>query len=86
MSQTNMEGTTTEKATTEQETTEQDTKTEQGITLNDIVGMGNIINLASRRGAFSAEEFKEIGSIYDKVDKFIKANVKTTEEDEKKTD
>ena len=52
---------------------------EDGLTLNEIVGLRNIVNLASRRGAFSAEEFKDIGTIYDKVDKFIKKNVKTTQ-------
>ena len=46
------------------------------ITLNDLVGMRNIIHIASRRGAFSAEEFSDIGSVYNKVDKFLKKNIK----------
>ena len=78
--------TVTEQVTESQLETEQETNQEEnksGITLNDIVGMRNIINIASRRGAFSAEEFKEIGTIYDKVDKFIKENVKTIEDEKK---
>ena len=46
------------------------------ITLNDLVVMRNIIHIASRRGAFSAEEFSDIGSVYNKVDKFLKKNIK----------
>ena len=52
----------------------------QGITLNDIVAMRNIVNIASRRGAFGADEFKDIGIIYNRIDTFVKANVKTKEE------
>jgi hypothetical protein len=59
---------------------------EDGLTLNEIVGLRNIVNLASRRGAFSAEEFKDIGTIYDKVDKFIKKNVKTTPNSDESTE
>jgi len=59
---------------------------EDGLTLNEIVGLRNIVNLASRRGAFSAEEFKDIGTIYDKVDKFIKKNVKTTQNSDESTE
>ena len=51
----------------------------QGITLNDIVAMRNIVNIASRRGAFGADEFKDIGIIYNRIDTFVKANVKTKE-------
>ena len=65
---------------------EQEVEQEEGLTLNEIVGLRNIVNLASRRGAFSAEEFKDIGTIYEKVDKFIKKNVKTTETTEDNSD
>ena len=44
--------------------------------------MRNIVNIASRRGAFGAEEFKDIGIIYNRIDTFVKANVKTKEEGE----
>ena len=49
---------------------------EDSITLNDLVVLRNIVHIASRRGAFSAEEFSDIGTIYNKVDKFLKKNIK----------
>ena len=52
---------------------------EKGITLNDIVALRNIVNIASRRGAFGAEEFKDIGTVYNRIDAFVKENVKTKE-------
>ena len=54
-------------------------ETEKGITLNDIVALRNIVNIASRRGAFGAEEFKDIGTVYNRIDAFVKENVKTKE-------
>jgi hypothetical protein len=50
--------------------------TENSITLNDLVVLRNIVHIASRRGAFSAEEFSDIGTVYNKVDKFLKKNIK----------
>jgi hypothetical protein len=52
------------------------------ITLNDLVMMRNIINVASKRGAFSAEEFSDIGAIYNKVDSFLKLHLKNMEDDD----
>ena len=52
------------------------------ITLNDLVMMRNIINVASKRGAFSAEEFSDIGAIYNKVDSFLKLHLKNIDEDD----
>lgn len=71
---------------TEQVVQSEQVEQEEGLTLNEIVGLRNIVNLASRRGAFSAEEFKDIGTIYDKVDKFIKKNVKTTSNSDESTE
>ena len=71
---------------TEQVAQSEPVEQEDGLTLNEIVGLRNIVNLASRRGAFSAEEFKDIGTIYDKVDKFIKKNVKTTQNSDESTE
>jgi len=48
----------------------------ESITLNDLVVLRNIVHIASRRGAFSAEEFSDIGTVYNKVDKFLKKNIK----------
>ena len=49
---------------------------ENSITLNDLVLLRNIVNVASKRGAFSAEEFVDIGTVYNKVDNFLKMNLK----------
>lgn len=52
---------------------------ENGITLNDIIILKNLVNISARRGAFSVEEFKEIGEIYEKVDNFCKQQTKLLE-------
>ena len=66
--------------------TQTQTQTEGGlensITLNDLVLLRNIVNVASKRGAFSAEEFVDIGTVYNKVDNFLKMNLKKMEEPE----
>tara|TARA_B100001175_G_scaffold293301_1_gene279708 strand:- start:122 stop:382 length:261 start_codon:yes stop_codon:yes gene_type:complete len=56
---------------------------EDGITLNDIIILKNLVNISARRGAFSVEEFKEIGELYEKVDKFCKFQAKLLEDKEK---
>jgi hypothetical protein len=55
---------------------------ENSITLNDLVLLRNIVNVASKRGAFSAEEFSDIGAVYNKIDTFLKMNLKKMEEPE----
>ena len=55
---------------------------ENSITLNDLAMLRNIINVASKRGAFGAEEFSNIGIVYNKIDTFLKLHLKTNEEDE----
>ena len=55
---------------------------ETSITLNDLVMLRNIVNVASKRGAFSAEEFSDIGAVYNKIDSFLKMNLKKMEETE----
>merc|ERR1712216_1055087 len=50
------------------------------ITLNDLGSIKNIINVASRRGAFGAEEFIDIGTVYGKLEKFLQVQVKILEE------
>ena len=55
---------------------------ETSITLNDLVMLRNIVNVASKRGAFSAEEFTDIGAVYNKIDSFLKLNLKKMEETE----
>ena len=50
------------------------------ISLNDLVMCRNIIHVASKRGAFSAEEFSDIGGVYNKLDTFLKKHIKTNDE------
>ncbi len=52
----------------------------KGITLNDLILLKQIVNLASRRGAFSAEEFKDIGDVYSRLDNFINVQLKVLED------
>ena len=66
-------------------TTEIEQTPEDSITLNDLVMCRNLIHIASKRGAFSAEEFSEIGLVYNKVDSFLKKNIKQKEDDSSET-
>lgn len=58
---------------------------ENSITLNDLVLLRNIVNVASKRGAFSAEEFVDIGTVYNKIDTFLKMNLKKMDEPEEES-
>ena len=42
------------------------------MTLNEIVGVLEIINLASSRGAFRGPELAAVGDIYSKLEQFVK--------------
>lgn len=59
---------------------------DKGITLNDLILLKQIVNVASRRGAFSAEEFKDIGEVYNRLDSFINIQMKLLEDNKEKTD
>lgn len=63
----------------ENESSMMESNKENGITLNDIIILKNLVNISARRGAFSVEEFKEIGEIYEKVDNFCKQQTKLLE-------
>ncbi len=52
----------------------------KSISLNDLASLRNIVNVASRRGAFAAEEFEDIGKVYSKLDNFLKEQGKILEE------
>ena len=47
----------------------------QGPSLNiqDIVSLLNIVDVASRRGAFRAEELSAVGNTYDKIANFLRS-------------
>ena len=59
---------------------------EDTITLSDLVVLRNVVHIASRRGAFSAEEFSDIGTVYNKIDKFLKKHVKEDVKEDVKKD
>ena len=52
----------------------------KSISLNDLASLRNIVNVASRRGAFGAEEFEDVGKVYTKLDNFLKEQGKLLEE------
>lgn len=52
----------------------------KSISLNDLASLRNIINVASRRGAFAAEEFEDVGKVFTKLDNFLKEQGKILEE------
>lgn len=43
------------------------------ITVNDLVALRNIIDLASSRGAFQGSELRQIGEVYDRLSQFLEA-------------
>jgi hypothetical protein len=48
---------------------------ENNITVADLNLLKNIIDLAATRGAFHANEMKEIGEVYNKLSAFLEAVV-----------
>ena len=59
----------------EKKSVEQQTPTEQqGITLNDIANVVRIIDVASQRGAFRGPELSQVGTVHDRLMKFLEAN------------
>ena len=52
----------------------------KSISLNDLASLRNIVNVASRRGAFGAEEFEDVGKVFTKLDNFLKEQSKILEE------
>lgn len=43
------------------------------LTVNDLVALQQTIDLACNRGAFKAEEMTQIGTVYDKLSRFLEA-------------
>ena len=68
----------------EQKSVEQQTPPEQaGITLNDIANVVRIIDVASQRGAFRGPELSQVGTVHDRLMKFLEANQPKPTEDGK---
>ena len=51
------------------------------LTINDIALARDVIDLACKRGAFSGAEVKQVGTLYEKIDLFIKAALAQAEAD-----
>ena len=49
------------------------------LTINDIALTRDVIDIAFKRGAFGASEAKQFGTLYEKIDLFIKAAVAQAE-------
>lgn len=43
------------------------------LSVQDLTAMKTIIDVASQRGAFKPNEMSTIGTVYDKLEKFLKA-------------
>ena len=46
-------------------------QTAPSVTVNDLVNVYNIIDLASKRGAFQANELSSVGAVANKVKEFV---------------
>lgn len=44
---------------------------EQHITVSDLETVLNIIDVASKRGAFQGNELKQVGDVYSKIQSFV---------------
>jgi hypothetical protein len=68
----------------EKKSVEQQTPPEQvGITLNDIANVVRIIDVASQRGSFRGPELSQVGTVHDRLMKFLEANQPKPTEDGK---
>jgi hypothetical protein len=50
------------------------------LTINDIAIARDVIDIAFKRGAFGAAEAKQVGTLFEKIDLFIKTAVAQAEE------
>ena len=45
------------------------------LTITDLATLRNIVDLASSRGAFRANELREVGEVYDRLNQFVEASI-----------
>jgi hypothetical protein len=45
------------------------------LTINDLATLRNIIDLASTRGAFRANELAEVGVVFNRLNQFVEASI-----------
>jgi len=65
-----------------EETTVDESEVPTSLTVQDLANLRRIIDLASQRGAFRANEFTVVGATYTKLDNFIKAITPADQEEE----
>ena len=53
--------------------------TDTQLTINDIAMTRDLIDLAFKRGAFGAIEAKPIGTLFEKIDQFVRASLAQAE-------
>ncbi len=53
------------------DTVQQPQPVDSGISINDLSLVVQIFNLASRRGAFQANELSEVGAVFDKINALV---------------
>ena len=58
---------------------------ETNITVTDLIAIRDILNLAAERGAFKAEEMLDVGTVYNKLTKFLEAVVTQAAAQEQQT-
>lgn len=51
------------------------------LNVNDLKNLLTIVDIASKRGAFTPKEFGPIGEVYNRVDAFLTAATAKTEEE-----
>lgn len=56
-----------------------------GLNIQDLISLLSIVDVASRRGAFRAEELSSVGNVYDKVSEFLKSTGLLTEPAQEET-
>ena len=54
----------------------------ESVSLNDLQLLANIVDLASQRGAFRGAELSQVGSVFDRLQKFLGFVAKQQEERE----
>lgn len=57
-------------------------ETQASVTLNDFVGMIQVIDICSKRGAFEGAELKDVGVLRSRLAEFVAANAPAKSEDE----
>jgi hypothetical protein len=56
------------------------------LTINDLATLRNIVDLASTRGAFRANELQEVGEIYNRLNQFVEASIAAAREQQSQSD